>query len=82
MKPLRVLLPFEDALETVAKHISPMDRTEEVPLDEAGGRVLAVTAWAGDMRTAVDRAYQGVAAIQFEGAHFRRDIARRAFERL
>jgi molybdenum cofactor synthesis domain-containing protein len=41
MKPLRVLLPFEDALETVAKHISPMDRTEEVPLDEAGGRVLA-----------------------------------------
>jgi phosphoribosylamine--glycine ligase len=48
----------------------------------SGGRVLAVTAWAGDMRTAVDRAYQGVAAIQFEGAHFRRDIARRAFERL
>jgi phosphoribosylamine--glycine ligase len=47
-----------------------------------GGRVLAVTAWADDMRAAVDRAYQGVAAIHFSGAHFRRDIARRALDRL
>ena len=46
-----------------------------------GGRVLAVTAWAPDMRAAVDRAYQAVARIRFAGAHFRRDIARRAFDR-
>jgi phosphoribosylamine-glycine ligase len=34
------------------------------------------------MRAAVDRAYQGVAAIHFAGAQFRRDIAKRAFDRL
>lgn len=45
----------------------------------AGGRVLAVAACGADLREAVDRAYAGVACIAFEGAHYRRDIARRAF---
>lgn len=47
----------------------------------SGGRVLAVTALGTDLRQAVDAAYAGVARISFEGAHFRRDIARRAFNR-
>ncbi|MEI6212352.1 MAG: phosphoribosylamine--glycine ligase [bacterium] len=47
----------------------------------AGGRVLAVTALGKDMRAAVAQAYQGVAAIHFAGAHYRKDIARRAFDR-
>jgi phosphoribosylamine--glycine ligase len=47
----------------------------------AGGRVLAVTALGKDLRAAVTRAYEGVAAIRFDGAHFRKDIARRAFDR-
>ena len=47
----------------------------------SGGRVLAVTALGKDLRKAVERAYQGVGAIGFEGAHFRKDIARRAFDR-
>ena len=41
----------------------------------AGGRVLGVTAWAADLRTARDRAYAAVDLIHFEGAQFRRDIA-------
>ncbi len=45
----------------------------------SGGRVLAVTASGHDMRSAVDRAYEAVARITFDGAHYRRDIARRAF---
>ena len=44
----------------------------------AGGRVLGVTARAADLETAVDRAYQAVARIGFEGAHYRKDIAARA----
>jgi phosphoribosylamine--glycine ligase len=40
-----------------------------------GGRVLGVTAWAKDLGAARDAAYAAVAKIQFEGAHFRRDIA-------
>ena len=47
----------------------------------AGGRVLGVTAWAGTMQAAVQRAYEAVSKIHFEGAHFRGDIAQRALRR-
>lgn len=43
-----------------------------------GGRVLTVTAMAPDLATAVDAAYEAAQMIEFEGRHFRRDIARRA----
>jgi phosphoribosylamine--glycine ligase len=46
----------------------------------SGGRVLGVTARAADLKTAVDRAYQAVAKIGFEGAHYRKDIAARALK--
>jgi phosphoribosylamine--glycine ligase len=41
----------------------------------AGGRVLAVTALGSTIAGARDRAYAAVSRIQFEGCHFRRDIA-------
>jgi phosphoribosylamine---glycine ligase len=44
----------------------------------SGGRVLGITARAADLKTAVDRAYQAVAKIGFEGAHYRKDIGARA----
>src|SRR5262249_39807747 len=44
----------------------------------SGGRVLGVTARAGDLDTAVKRAYEAVGHIQFEGARWRKDIAARA----
>jgi phosphoribosylamine--glycine ligase len=47
----------------------------------AGGRVLAVTAWGADLRTAVGRAYEAARHIHFDGVHYRTDIARRAFDR-
>jgi len=43
-----------------------------------GGRVLTVTAIAPELATAVDAAYEAAQMIEFEGRHFRRDIARRA----
>ena len=46
-----------------------------------GGRVLCVTALAGELRDAIQRAYQGVSAIQFADAHFRNDIGYRALAR-
>ncbi|HXF70874.1 MAG TPA: phosphoribosylamine--glycine ligase [Thermoflexus sp.] len=42
----------------------------------AGGRVLAISAWGPDLRTAADRAYAAVSHIHFEGMQFRRDIGR------
>jgi len=47
----------------------------------AGGRVLGVTARAADLTMAVQRAYQAVGKISFEGAHYRRDIAAKAVKK-
>jgi len=47
----------------------------------AGGRVLGVTARAGTLRAAVARAYEAVEKIQFDGAHYRKDIAARALKK-
>lgn len=43
-----------------------------------GGRVLGVTALGKDLRAAQAAAYAAVECIQFEDAHFRRDIAAKA----
>ena len=43
-----------------------------------GGRVLGVTGLGDSLPQAIERAYQGVGAIHFEGAHYRRDIAHKA----
>ena len=48
----------------------------------AGGRVLAVSSAGADLKEAVERAYQGIERIQFEGMQFRRDIGRSAMARL
>lgn len=47
----------------------------------AGGRVLGVTACAGQVRDAVKKAYDGVRCISFQDAFYRQDIAHRALER-
>ena len=46
-----------------------------------GGRVLNVTGIGKDVREAQVRAYAGVAAIDFPGGFFRRDIGWRAVQR-
>jgi len=43
----------------------------------ASGRVLGVTAIADDVASAIERVYQAVGRIRFEGMHFRTDIGRR-----
>jgi phosphoribosylamine--glycine ligase len=50
----------------------------------AGGRVLGVTAlgYDHDLETTIERAYRAVESISFEGAQFRRDIGRKAVQRM
>jgi phosphoribosylamine---glycine ligase len=50
----------------------------EGALVTAGGRVLGVTAVAGDVPSAIQSAYDAVARIRFHDMHFRTDIGRRA----
>jgi phosphoribosylamine--glycine ligase len=52
-------------------------RDDAGALVTAGGRVLAVTASGDDVSVARARAYQAVAKISWNGAHFRRDIGNR-----
>ena len=44
----------------------------------AGGRVLGVTAVEKDLASAINAAYNNVAKVNFEGAHYRKDIGKRA----
>ncbi len=46
-----------------------------------GGRVLGVTARAPELADAVERAYEAVRCIRFEGVHYRQDIAARALKK-
>lgn len=46
----------------------------------AGGRVLGVTAIGDDLQSALDSAYKAVGTIDFEKAHYRRDIGKRALK--
>jgi phosphoribosylamine--glycine ligase len=47
-----------------------------------GGRVIGVTAKGDTLQAALDKAYEGVSKISFEGAHFRKDIGQRALKAL
>ena len=55
--------------------------TERESLVTAGGRVLGITAVSHDISSAVDRAYDAVSRVSFEGSYYRRDIAHRALAR-
>jgi phosphoribosylamine--glycine ligase len=48
----------------------------------SGGRVLGVTASAPRLRDAITRAYAMCGRIRFEGAYLRRDIGKKALDRL
>lgn len=55
--------------------------TKDGNIVTTGGRVLGVTAVADCLRAAVDKVYQAVPEIKFEGMQYRKDIAHRAFNR-
>jgi len=46
-----------------------------------GGRVLGVTGLGATVAEAIDKAYQGVACITWQGVHYRKDIGRKALNR-
>ncbi len=48
----------------------------------SGGRVLGVTARGGNVADAVKEVYRAVGEISWDGMHYRKDIARRALEKV
>ena len=44
----------------------------------SGGRVLGVTALGNNLQDALNKSYDAVEKINFDGAHYRKDIGKRA----
>jgi len=65
--------------ETIVFHAGTRRDGEKVLT--SGGRVLGVTALGEGIALAIEKAYAGVARISFDGAHWRKDIGKRALER-
>jgi phosphoribosylamine--glycine ligase len=76
-KPITGLVPEDQQAEDVVIFHSGT-ALKDGRLVTAGGRVLAITAVAPDLRSALDKAYAQLVKISFEGMQFRRDIAHRA----
>ena len=55
-------------------------KLENGKLVTSGGRVLGVTALGDTLENALKKSYDAVEKIHFEGAHYRRDIGKRALE--
>ncbi|HQB01756.1 MAG TPA: phosphoribosylamine--glycine ligase [Candidatus Hydrogenedentes bacterium] len=70
-----------EALEDVAVFAAGVKRKGD-QLFSSGGRVLNVTALGNTQRAAMEKAYQAVSCIHFEGAFYRRDIGAKALKHL
>jgi len=47
----------------------------------SGGRVLGITALGDTIKDAIDRAYEAIKEISFDGVYYRKDIGHRALKR-
>ena len=71
---------LEDDTDVMVFHAATNKRDDKVVT--VGGRVLGVTALGASLDAAVQRAYQAVKKISFEGMHYRKDIGQKALARL
>ena len=57
-------------------------KLQDGKLVTAGGRVLGVTALGNDLQDALNKSYEAVEKIKFDGAHYRKDIGAKALKAL
>ncbi|WP_300392100.1 phosphoribosylamine--glycine ligase [Henriciella sp.] len=69
-----------NALDGVTVFQAGTDVNDQGELVAAGGRVLGVTAVGDDLRMAISKAYDGVAAIEWTGGFYRKDIGHRVLK--
>jgi len=75
-KVIRGLDASPDSSDVTVFHSGTIRSEENIVT--AGGRVLGITAYAADLRSALDLSYARLAEIGFEGMQYRRDIGWRA----
>ena len=69
-----------EATGALVFHAGTAEKNGKIVTD--GGRVLGVVAESDNIRAAVDKAYEGVKKIHFQGVQYRNDIAHMALERM
>jgi phosphoribosylamine--glycine ligase len=74
--PIRGLADAARVPGVMVFHAGTAERDGEIVA--AGGRVLTVVGTGATYQSAIDRAYEAVALISFEGMQYRRDIGRKA----
>jgi phosphoribosylamine--glycine ligase len=72
--PIQGLEQLAEQADVIAFHAGTARKAGQ--LVTAGGRVLAVSGLGADLPSALARAYAGVAQVQFDGMHYRRDIGK------
>ncbi|MCI0530631.1 MAG: phosphoribosylamine--glycine ligase [candidate division Zixibacteria bacterium] len=68
-----------DGEDTVVFHAGTKSDGEKIVT--AGGRVLGVTAWSKKLEKSIDRAYEIVDKIHFQGMQYRNDIGRKGVKK-
>ena len=75
--PIARYIDIEDSEKVLrAIHLTESAVPIDIVLHTPGGRVLAVTALGATFAQARERCYKAAQTIQFEGRHYRTDIAR------
>jgi len=77
-KPISGLEELAEMKDVVAFHAGTAFDGQSIVT--SGGRVLGVTALGRGIREAIERAYQAVSRIHWEGLHYRKDIGYRALQ--
>jgi phosphoribosylamine--glycine ligase len=81
-KPIAGLEQAEHSKSNCDVYHSGTELDDEGNFITNGGRVVGVSAWAETLADAISIAYEGVAAINFEGKIFRKDIGAKGLARL
>ncbi|MBU0549019.1 MAG: phosphoribosylamine--glycine ligase [Candidatus Omnitrophica bacterium] len=64
--------------DVVVFHSGTKSGNQDSKYITSAGRVLAVTGLGRDIKEAIEKTYQAVGKIKFQGMHYRKDIARKA----
>ena len=78
----KLITGIEEADRMYGVKVFTRDESARGAYYTSGGRVLGVTARGKDLPEAVERAYDAVMKIRFDGMHYRKDIAARGLKHL
>jgi phosphoribosylamine--glycine ligase len=79
-KPIHGLESLKGLKDVIAFHAATAKRDGQTVT--VGGRVLGITALGANHEAAIERAYEAIKSVSFEGMQYRQDIGRKAVARL